>query len=87
MFKVIADQLLVTKKLTDFVFADNAILLVESLKILALALEVLREEAKFQNLQSSWGKAKVQSFGGLLDDTVQAVQACGEDIEVTNRFI
>ncbi len=31
-------------------------------------------------------KAKVQAFGGLLDDTVQSVHACGEDIEGLESF-
>ncbi len=51
-----------------------------SLEPLVLALEAMHEEAKYFGLQVSWGKTKVQVFGGLLDDTVQSVYSCGEDI-------
>ncbi len=37
-------------------------------------------------LEVSWTKTKVQAFLGLLDDTVQSVHACGEDIEVLDSF-
>ena len=37
-------------------------------------------------LQVSWTKTKVQVFGGLLDETVQSVHACGEDIEILESF-
>lgn len=47
----------------------------ESLEVLVLALKVLHEEAKPLELKVSWAKTKVQSFEGLLDDTVQSVHA------------
>ena len=73
-------------KISDLVFADDAVLLAESLDVLVMALEVLHEESKPLGLKVSWTKTKVQAFGGLLDDTVQSVQACGEDIEVLESF-
>ncbi len=51
-----------------------------------MALEALHEEAKPLGLEVSWTKTKVQTFGGLLGDTVQSVHACGEDIEVLESF-
>lgn len=71
---------------TDLVFADDAVILAESLEVLVLALEALHEEAKPLGLQVSWAKTKVQVFGGLLDETVQSVHACGEDIEILESF-
>ena len=73
-------------KITDLVFADDAVILAESLDVLAMALEVLHEEAKPLGLRVSWTKTKVQAFGGLLDDTVESVHTCGENIEVSERF-
>ena len=73
-------------KVSDLDFADDAVLLAESLDVLVMALEVLDEEAKPLGLKVSWTKTKVQAFGGLLDDTVQSVHACGEDIEVLESF-
>ena len=73
-------------KVTDLVFADDAVILAESLEVLVMALEVLHEEAKPLGLEVSWTKTKVQAFGGLLDDTVQSVHACGEDIEILESF-
>ncbi len=37
-------------------------------------------------LEVSWAKTKVQAFGGLLDDTLQSLRACGEDIKVLESF-
>ena len=54
----------------------------ESLEVLVMALEALHEEAKSLGLQVSWPKSKVQVFGGLLDETVQSIHACGEDIDI-----
>merc|ERR1712035_211282 len=73
-------------KVSDLVFADDAVILAESLEVLVMALEVLHEEAKPLGLEVSWAKTKVQAFGGLLDDTVRSVHACGEDIEVLKSF-
>ncbi len=70
----------------DLVFADDAVILAELLEVLVMALEILHEEAKPLGLEVSWTKTKVQEFGGLLDDTVQSVHACGEDIEVLESF-
>ncbi|KAG0714462.1 Sugar transporter ERD6-like 4 [Chionoecetes opilio] len=47
-----------------------------------MALEAQHEKAKPLGLEVSWPKTKVQVFGGLLDETVQFVHACGEDIEI-----
>ena len=51
-----------------------------------VALESLHEEAKPLGLKVSWPKTKVQVFGGLLDETVQSVHACGEDIDISETF-
>ena len=64
-------------EITDLVFADDAVIFVESLEVLVMALEALHEEVKPLGLQVSWAKTKVQVFGGLLDGTLQSVHACG----------
>ena len=46
-----------------------------------MALEALHEEAK--PLTSS---LLAQVFGGLLDETVQSIHACGEDIDILDSF-
>ena len=51
-----------------------------------MVLEALHEEAKPLGLQVSWAKTKVQVFGSLLDETVQSVHACGEDVEISESF-
>ncbi len=72
--------------MSDLVFADDAVLLAESLDVLVMALEALHEEAKPLGLEVSRTNTKVQAFGGLLGDTVQSVHACGDDIEVLESF-
>ncbi|KAG0727408.1 Craniofacial development protein 2 [Chionoecetes opilio] len=58
------------------------VIFAESLEVLVMALEALHEEAKALGLEVSWLKTKVQVFGDLLDEAVQSVHACGEDIEI-----
>ena len=72
--------------MTDLVFADDAVIFAESLKVLIMVLEALHEEAKPLGLQVSWPKTKVQVFGGLLDETVQSIHVCGEDIDILDSF-
>ena len=59
-------------EITDLVFTDDAVIFAESMEVLVVALEALHEEA------NPWGFG----FGILLDETVQSVHACGEDIEI-----
>ncbi|KAG0730593.1 Retrovirus-related Pol polyprotein from type-2 retrotransposable element R2DM [Chionoecetes opilio] len=73
-------------KITDLVFADDAVIFAESLEVLVMALEALHEEAKPLGLEVSWLKTKVQVFEDLLDEAVQTVHACGEDIEILESF-
>ncbi|KAG0721849.1 Mitochondrial ribonuclease P protein 1 [Chionoecetes opilio] len=51
-------------KITDLVFADDAVIFAESLEVLVMALEALHEEAKPLGLEVSWLTTKVQVFGG-----------------------
>ena len=69
-------------KITDLVFAINAVIFAESLEVLVMVLEALHEQAKLSGLQVSWPKTKVQVFEGLLGKTVQSIHACGEDIDI-----
>ena len=52
-------------KITDLVFADDAVIFAESLEVLVMALEALHEKTKTSGRQVSWPKTKVQVFGGL----------------------
>ncbi|KAG0720368.1 hypothetical protein GWK47_048652 [Chionoecetes opilio] len=52
-------------KITDLVFADDAVIFAESLEVLGMALEALHEEAKPLGLEVSWLKTKVQGEGGI----------------------
>ena len=51
-----------------------------------MPLKKLHDEAKHLGFQVSWAKTKVQVFGDLLDETVQSLHACGEDIEILEIF-
>ena len=63
-------------KITDLVFADDAVIFIESLDFLAKAL----------GAQVSWPKTKVQVFGELLGETVQSIHVCDEDIYILDSF-
>ncbi|KAG0729750.1 hypothetical protein GWK47_029716 [Chionoecetes opilio] len=73
-------------KITDLIFPDDTVIFAESLEVLVMALEALHEEAKPLGFEVSWLKTKVQVFGVLLDETVQSVHACGEDIQTLESF-
>ncbi|KAG0714310.1 Coiled-coil domain-containing protein 25 [Chionoecetes opilio] len=60
--------------------------LAESLEVLVMALRRCTRGAKPLGLEVSWLKTKVQVFGDLLDEAVQSVHACGEDIEILESF-
>lgn len=72
LFKTCMDWILGragNRRVTDPVFADDALILAEPLEIIGLALESpLHEEAKPFVYQVSWAKAMV--FRGFQDDTV-----------------
>ena len=74
------------EKFTDLDFADDAVILAESLDILRSALLFLSEEAGCLGLQVSWVKTKIQSFVGFLDDEISTVSIAGENVEVVERF-
>ena len=71
-------------EITYVIFADDAAIFTESLEVLVMALEALHEEVKPLGLKVSWAKTKV--FGGVLDENVQSLHACCEDIEVLKSF-
>ena len=73
-------------EITDFVFADDAAIFAESLEAQEMGLEALHEEVNPLGFQVSWAKIKVQVFGGVLDEPVQSVHVCGEDIEILKNF-
>ncbi|KAG0723177.1 hypothetical protein GWK47_043129 [Chionoecetes opilio] len=51
----------VNTKITDLVFADDAVIFAESLEVLVMAHEALHEEAKPLGLEVSWLKTKDQN--------------------------
>ena len=49
-------------------------------------MEVLIEESEPLGLQVSSVKTKIQDFNDILDAAILSVPACGEDVEITERF-
>ena len=43
-------------------------------------------ESEALGLRVSWVKTKIQAFNDTLDAAILSVPACGEDVEVTERF-
>lgn len=73
--------------MTDIVFTDDAVFLMESLGVMVMVLKVLHEGAKSLELTIPLTKTNVHSFKILLDDTIQSVHASDADAEVTNSLI
>lgn len=59
-------------KVADLVFANDAVIFVESLEVLIIALKVLQKDS------GSFGPKLRHVFGGLLDETIQSVHAFSE---------
>lgn len=63
---------------TDCDLANYTVILTESLEVSVLAVEAEHKEAKPLGLQVHYAKTNVQVSGGMLDETVEYVHACGE---------
>ena len=70
-------------KITDYVFADDAIIFAESLDVLVVALKTIHEKTKLLRHQISSPKNKIRVIGGVLDETLLSIHACGEDILIS----
>ena len=75
--------------ISDLDFADDAVILAETLDILIGYLEALNEKSFNEEPLGqwvSWVKTKIQAFNDILDTAILSVPVCGEDVEVTERF-
>lgn len=66
-------------RVTDLGVADDSVILAKSLEVLVLVPQELHEERPL-GLHVSWITTKVQVTVDLLNNTVQSVLACGDDI-------
>lgn len=73
-------------RVTELTFADDAFIFGKSQKVVVLALKALHEEVKTVELQVSWATTYVYVFGGLLDETVESVHVCGNNVEILESF-
>ena len=75
-----------TVRITDFDFANDAVIFAETTEVLAGALDLLSEEVEPHRLRVTWIKTKAQAFGDIMDATVESVPVCGENVQVTQTF-
>ncbi|KAG0712764.1 hypothetical protein GWK47_017730 [Chionoecetes opilio] len=75
-------------KITDLVFANDAVIFAESLEVLVMALEALHEEAKLLGLEVSWLKTRsrfqthVQSHFQEEEEEEQMAQVARQEEEL-----
>ena len=74
-------------RISDLDFANDAVIFAETLDILLGAIDVLNEESETQGLRVSWVKTKMQPCNDIFDAAILSVAICGDDVEVTERFI
>ena len=73
-------------RITDLDFADDAVILAESVDILTGALEKPSEEAEPLRLRVSWIKTKFQAFGDILEAAVDSLPVAGESVDAVDTF-
>ena len=66
-------------KISDLDFADDAVILVETMDLLSGALEVLNEESEPLEFRVSWVKTKIQAFNDIVDAAILSVRVYGKD--------
>uniref|UniRef100_A0A3B3TD90 Reverse transcriptase domain-containing protein n=1 Tax=Paramormyrops kingsleyae TaxID=1676925 RepID=A0A3B3TD90_9TELE len=71
---------------TDLDFADDAVILAESMEALIGALERLSEESECLGLWVSWIKTKIQAFNDFLGTAISNVSVCGGGVDLVKRF-
>ena len=76
-----------TETITDLDYADDVALLTETLEVLLLALDVLKEEARPLGLEVNWQKTKIQTTTTDPDTTPASVQVSGNSVEVAQSFV
>ena len=74
-------------KISDVDIADDAVIFAETVDILLGALKLLNEESETLGLRVSLDKTKIQSFNEILEAAILSIPVCGEDVDVTERFI
>ena len=73
-------------KISNLDFSDDAVIFVETLDIILGALEVLNQESELLGLWVSSVKTKILAFNDIFDALILSVPACGENVDVTERF-
>ena len=73
-------------RITDLVFADDAVIFAEFMDMIVGVLETLSEEAEPLGLCTSWIKTKIQAFGDGLDVAMESVSVNGERVEIVDSF-
>ena len=72
--------------ISDLDFADDAVILAELLDVLESSLVILKEETVPLGLEISWTKTRLQAFGDLMDEAVQALSIQGESVDFDVEF-
>ena len=72
--------------ITDLDFADDAMILAETIETPTEALETLSEESEPLGLRVSWIKTKIQAFSGILEAAVDSLPVAGENVDVVETF-
>lgn len=73
---------LIDNTTVSILVSADTVILDEVQETLIMALKALHEELEPLGLKVFWGKAKVQEFAELLDETVQSVHTCGKDTDI-----
>ena len=70
----------------DLDFADDVVILAETIETLNEALETLSEESEPLGQCVSWIKTKIQAFGHILEAAVDSLSTEGEKVDLMETF-
>ena len=70
-------------RITDFDFADDAVMIAERTEVFVGAFESLSAKGEPLGLRVSWNKTKVQAYGDIMDRTIKSTLVSCENVKVT----
>ena len=71
-----------TARITDHVFADDAVIFVDTTKVLSETLQSQSEERELLGLRITWKEIKTQAFVDILEANIESIPVGSKNVKV-----